>query len=97
MFINFTNTLTKLHIVLSALEDSNPAVRIAVHRLFKATKLVNTTSLHATIQAILSSAIHRYPKDIESAYSTMKYLGKNHPSLTGKSVYLSNLLKLYLL
>jgi len=72
----------QLHIVLSALEDANEEVRICVHRFLSVLNHSNVVSLHATIQAILSNAIHRYPRDLESAYRTMRDLGVNHPSFS---------------
>ncbi|PRP82098.1 hypothetical protein PROFUN_03788 [Planoprotostelium fungivorum] len=72
----------QLHIVLSALEDANAEVRAAVHRFLSVLQFSNAQSLHASIQAVLQNAIHRYPRDITGAYSAVKCMGANHPSFS---------------
>ena len=78
---------TQLHIVLSALDDTESSVRIAVRNLLKVTTMINITCLHASIHALLNN-LHRYPFDCDTIFSCLKALGERHASFIGRfSIY----------
>jgi len=72
----------QLHTVLSCLEDSSSHVRHAVHNLLRCTTLSSVQCLLATVQALLSSTLHRYASDLESTFGCLQSIGINHPTFT---------------
>jgi len=70
----------QLHIVLSVLGDSSPAVRDSVRALLSSTPQLNVTCLHATITALLFH-LSTYPQDLLHNYRTLQRIGDLNPEL----------------
>lgn len=71
----------QLTIALTILEDANPEVRYAIHRLLCNVGLPNANCLHATVSALLQINLRKFLiEDKEAVFSVLKALGERHSS-----------------
>ncbi|KAH3765563.1 armadillo-type protein [Pelomyxa schiedti] len=73
----------QMHAVISAMKDTNTAVRTAIHHMLGTVPIPTITCLLDTVKALISSlGVEGYPEDQDSIFAALKSIALNHSAFT---------------